>query len=91
GDPGSAMEGETVDRLPTELRARVAARLDALDAATGLYAKHLPTGRELAVRADRPMNTLSVIKIPVMVQAFRDAESGRLDLSERHPVAPEDL
>ena len=65
----------TDDPSPT-LQGRVQARLDSLEAASGLYAKHLPTGRELAVRADHPMNALSVIKIPVMVQAFRDAESG---------------
>ncbi|MEX0836781.1 MAG: serine hydrolase, partial [Gemmatimonadota bacterium] len=70
---------------------RVAARLDELDAISSLYAKHLPTGREIAIRADRPMNTLSVIKIPVMVQAFRDAEAGRLDMSERYTVGVDDM
>ena len=79
------------DPLPTELQARVAARLDALDAVSTLYAKHVPSGREVAVRADRPMNTLSVIKIPVMVQAFRDDASGRLDLDERYVVEADDL
>lgn len=79
------------DGLPADLEGRVTARLDGLDAISGLHAKHLPTGRELAIRADRPMNTLSVIKIPVMVQAFRDAESGRLDMDGRYPVAPADL
>lgn len=70
---------------------RVTARLDELDAITSLYAKHLPSGREIAIRADRPMNTLSVIKIPVMVQAFRDAEAGRLDMSERYRVDVDDM
>jgi len=37
------------------------------------------------------MNTLSVIKIPVMVQAFRDDASGRLDLDDRYTVDPEDM
>jgi beta-lactamase class A len=70
---------------------RVAVRLDGLDAISSLYAKHLPTGREIAIRADRPMNTLSVIKIPVLVQAFRDAEAGRLDMSERYTVGVDDM
>lgn len=73
------------------LSTRVEARLDELDAISSLYAKHIPTGREIAIRADRPMNTLSVIKIPVMVQAFRDAESGRLDMSERYTVGVDDM
>jgi beta-lactamase class A len=37
------------------------------------------------------VNTVSVIKIPVMVLAFRDAESGRLDLDQRYTIRPEDL
>jgi len=77
--------------LPTDLQARVEARLDGLDATATVYAKHLPTGREIAVRADLPMNTLSVIKIPVMVQAFRDNASGRLDFDARYPVDPDDM
>lgn len=77
--------------LSTEIEARVAARLDALDAISSIYAKHIPSGREIAIRADRPMNTLSVIKIPVMVQAFRDDASGRLDLDARYTVEPEDM
>ena len=74
-----------------DLLARVEGRLDGLDAISTLYAKHLPSGREIAIRADRPMNTLSVIKIPVMVQAFRDAASGRLNLDDRYPVNADDM
>jgi CubicO group peptidase (beta-lactamase class C family)/D-alanyl-D-alanine dipeptidase/beta-lactamase class A len=77
--------------LADELEARVRARLDALDARAALHAKHLPSGREIAIRGDEPMNTLSVIKIPVMVLAYRDAEAGRLDLNERYTIRPEDL
>ena len=73
------------------LASRVAAWLDALPARTSLYARHLPSGREIAIRADEPMNALSVIKIPVMVLAYRDAEAGRLDLDERYRIRPEDL
>ncbi|HXV63590.1 MAG TPA: serine hydrolase [Vicinamibacteria bacterium] len=64
--------------------------LDALEAKSSLYAKHLPSGREIAIRADEPMNTLSVIKVPILVLAYRDQEAGRLDLDERYLVRPED-
>ena len=37
------------------------------------------------------MNTLSVIKIPVMVKAFQDNASGRLDFGERYTVRPNDM
>jgi len=77
------------EAVPVE--ARVQARLDSLAARTSLYARHLPTGREIAIRADEPMNTLSVIKLAVMVVAFRDAEEGRLDLDARRRITPDDL
>ena len=83
--------GEATSTDASGLAARVTARLDALPARTSLYARHLPSGREIAIRADEPMNALSVIKIPVMVLAYRDAEAGRLDLDERHRVRPEEM
>jgi len=73
-----------------DLESRFEELLDALPAKSSLYAKHLETGREIAVRADVPMNTLSVIKIPIMVLAFRDAEAGALDLDARYEVKSED-
>lgn len=66
-------------------------QLNALQAKTTMFAKHLPSGRTVALRADVPMNTLSVIKIPVMLLAFRDADAGRLKLTDRHVIKPEDL
>ena len=76
---------------PLSLENEIARSLDALSAKSSLHAKHVPTGREIAVRADEPMNTLSVIKIPVMILAYRDAEAGKLDLDERYQLKPEDL
>src|SRR5574341_1432179 len=45
------------------LESTVRARLDSLRAASSFYAKQLGTGREVAIRADQPMNTASVIKL----------------------------
>src|SRR5581483_441028 len=72
------------------LESTIRARLDSLDAKSSFYAKQLSTGREVAIRADEPMNTASVIKIPVMILAFRDADAGRLNLDERYTIRPED-
>jgi beta-lactamase class A len=77
-------------RAPT-LEQTIGTRLDAVQAQTSLYARHLPSGREIAIRADEPRNTLSVIKIPIMVLAYRDAEAGRLDPDQRYTIRPEDL
>ena len=85
-EPAGDEVGDIVD-----LAARIEARLNALDAETSFYAKHLPSGREIAIRADQPMNALSVIKIPILVLAYRDVEAGDLDLDERYRIRPEDM
>src|SRR5689334_3670182 len=73
------------------LQADIAKQLDGLKARSSIYAKHLPSGKTIEVRADQPMNTLSVIKIAVMIQAFRDAEAGTVKLAERYSIKPEDM
>lgn len=75
---------------PADVAATVRARLDSLPGRTSLYAKDLRTGQEIAIRADEPMNTASVIKLPVMIRAYRDNERGALNLDERHLVRPEE-
>lgn len=82
---------EAAPPTPATLQSTIETRLDALPAQSAAFARDLRTGREVAVRADQPMNTVSVIKIPVMVLAYRDAEAGRLPLDERYTIRPEDL
>jgi D-alanyl-D-alanine carboxypeptidase len=73
------------------LESVIRGRLDSLPAQSSFYARNLATGREVAIRADVPMNTASVIKIPVMILAFRDADAGKLNLDERHTIRAEEL
>ena len=47
----------------------------------GIYIKCLETGEEVALNADRPMETMSVIKIPLMVEAFRQIGEGKFALT----------
>jgi beta-lactamase class A len=92
GRPLDVPGGATPQASSTAALQRVViARLDSLRAHTTMYAKDLATRREVAVRADIPMNTVSVIKLPIMVLAYRDAEAGRLTLDERYTLRPEDL
>ncbi|MBL8961117.1 MAG: serine hydrolase [Gemmatimonadetes bacterium] len=81
---GAALQAQDVESFATT-------QLNALQAKSSLFAKHLPSGRTVAIRADVPMNTLSVIKIPVMMLAFRDADAGKLKLTDRHVIKPEEL
>jgi beta-lactamase class A len=71
----------------TEIRRQ----LDALSATTSIYAVHPASGRTVDVRADLSMNTMSTIKIAIMLLAYRDAEAGRLRLDERVTLRKEDM
>lgn len=74
------------------LLAAVRSILDSLPAQTSFHAKHLASGREIAIRADAPMNTASVIKLPIMVLAYRDVEAGTgVILESRRVIGPDDL
>ena len=60
-------------------------------AKVGIYVKHLVTGEEAQVRGDEVFNSASVIKIPIMVLAYRDADAGLFDLDARFTLGPQDL
>lgn len=79
------------DHKTAQLADDIDRHLAGLDARTTLCAKHLPTGQQVAVRADDSVNPLSVIKLPIMVCAYRDAEAGTFDLNERYTLRPEDM
>lgn len=61
-----------------------------VNARWGIYMKCLETGDEIAFGADEPMDTMSVIKIPLMVEAYRQVEAGTLKLDERYVLREED-
>lgn len=52
--------------------------------------KHLKSGEEFAHRADVPMPTASLIKLPIMVEAYRQAHEGKLNLAESVTLKDED-
>ena len=45
--------------------------------------KHLATGERFEFEANRAMPTASLIKIAVRVEAYRQADAGRIDLEQR--------
>ena len=56
----------------------------------GIYIRSLDTGEEVAIHADNVMDTMSVIKVPLLVDAFREIDAGRLHLEDRVPMRHED-
>lgn len=65
------------------LAALLARSLAGMPATTGVYVKHLPSGRSAGVRAEQAFSPASVIKLPYMVRAYQLADAGTLDLGRR--------
>lgn len=61
------------------------------NATWGIYVKCLETGEEVALDADRPMDTMSTIKIPLMVEAFEQIKAGRFRLADAYTLQKDDV
>jgi D-alanyl-D-alanine carboxypeptidase len=62
------------------LAERLGSLIAAHDGQVAVVVKHLGTGETFAHNADVPMATASLIKFPVMVEAYRQAGEGKVDL-----------
>ncbi|WP_412069813.1 serine hydrolase [Rubrivirga sp. IMCC43871] len=65
------------------LQAAVEALADGFDGVSGVYVRHLPTGREAALRADEAFPTASLVKVPILIGVFERIEAGDLALGTR--------
>ncbi|MFO0890271.1 MAG: serine hydrolase [Isosphaeraceae bacterium] len=73
------------DRPATDrtLESRLTPIIKAHKGTVAVAVKHLRTGETFRYRADEVMPTASLIKFPVMVEAYRQAEAGQVDLDAR--------
>ena len=62
----------------------------ALPGKIGLYALYPATGEEIRFHADMPMEAASVIKLPIMAEAFRQREAGMMDFAMPVTIRQED-
>jgi beta-lactamase class A len=79
------------DLLERKTTARIRALDDALDGAFGIAAIDLTSGRTLSFNGDAVFAAASAIKLPIMVEVFRQARTGTLRLDQPVPLAPQDL
>jgi len=54
----------------------------------GFYLKHVESGQEIAIEADKVYPLASVFKLGVMVETFRQIEEGLISLDERIELEP---
>ena len=61
-----------------------------VNATWGIYVKSLDTGEEIAIGADRQMETMSTIKIPLMVEALEQIKAGKFALTDKYTFVQAD-
>ncbi len=61
-----------------------------VNATWGIYVKSLETGEEIAIDADRQMETMSTIKIPLMVEVLEQVKAGKFKLTDKYTFAAAD-
>jgi len=73
------------------LRMAIGRNTRSVNATWGIYIKSLDTHEEVAIHPDRQMETMSTIKIPLMVEVFEQIKAGRLSLANRYTLAEGDI
>ncbi len=73
-----------------ELAERLQPLIDGHAGKVAVAVKHLKTGESFAYQADVPMPTASLIKFPVMIEAYRQAKEGKVDLNKMLTLREED-
>ncbi len=56
----------------------------------GIYIKSLDTGEEIAINADNVMDTMSAIKIPLLVDTYRLVDAGKINPADRFTMTTAD-
>jgi len=83
----------SAQQQPTPLQ-RVKASIErttrSVNATWGLYVKSLETSEEIAIDADRQMETMSTIKIPLMVEVLEQIKAGKFALTDKYTFVQAD-
>jgi beta-lactamase class A len=73
------------------LQASIERTTRSVNATWGIWIKSLDTGEEIAIDADRQMETMSTIKIPLMVEVFEQIKAGTFKLTDQYTLVTEDI
>ena len=72
------------------LEASILRTTRSINATWGIYVKSLETSEEIAVDADRQMETMSTIKIPLMIEALEQIKAGTFKLTDKYTFDEKD-
>jgi beta-lactamase class A len=85
-----ALQGPAQPAPLQRLEASIQRTVRSINATWGIYVKSLETGEEIAIDADRRMETMSTIKIPLMVEAFEQIKAGKFKLADTYTFVEAD-
>lgn len=83
---GTARGAESADTLEDALLPLITAH----EGRVAIVVEHLGTGERYALRADEPMPTASLVKLPVMLAAYRAVRDGKVALADPITLAAAD-
>ena len=72
------------------LRASIERTTRSVNATWGIYIKSLETNEEIALDADSQMETMSTIKIPLMVEVFEQIKAAKFKLTDKYTFVQAD-
>src|SRR5271154_7185936 len=73
------------------LQASIERTTRGVNATWGIYVKSIETGEEIAIDADRQMETMSTIKIPLMVEVLEQIKAGKFKLTDKSTLVQADV
>ena len=73
-----------------DLQSQLQAMASAYQGKVAVYAKDLKSGATVAINADTPVPTASVIKLPIMIEAMYQVKAGKLHLDDKVTVTKDD-
>ncbi|MCA9067392.1 MAG: serine hydrolase [Planctomycetaceae bacterium] len=77
-------------RLSADLKDDLLPRLKSHRGRVAVAVKHLKTGERFDYQSEEPMPTASLIKLPVMIEAYKQVEEGKQDLENLITLKAED-
>jgi beta-lactamase class A len=72
------------------LEASIQRTTRSINATWGIYVKSLETGEVIAIAADRQMETMSTIKIPLMIEVLEQVKAGKFKLTDKYTFVQAD-
>ena len=75
----------------TKLRSEIIKTSKEVRGQFGFFMKHLESGKEIAIDADKIFPLGSVFKIPLMVEVFRQVDAGLISMDEKIKLEPRNM